>query len=302
MSGRLAWTAGADDAGLRADVVLGQRLPGVSRRVARELALAGGLQVDGRRAPPSHRVRAGERLELSAGTDADPPALELLACTASCVYALKPAGVHTHRLRPDDPPALADAVARAFPECESAGLDPREAGALHRLDRETSGVVAFARTRAAWTSGRAAFSSGRARKRYAAVTTCPPDHVWPPAPRGWLAVAGARVEISAPLGRGDRRDRVAVRPDGQPALTRVAAEGPPGPRRLWSLELITGRRHQARVHLAWLGLPIVGDTRYGGEPAPRLLLHAHALDLGDPEVGEVSAPLPPELAALRGPP
>ncbi|WP_434426589.1 pseudouridine synthase [Nannocystis pusilla] len=264
---QLACVAAPEDEGARANVVLGRRIAGLSRRVARELALAGRLTVDGRRAPPSHRVRAGERLELAAPSApaVAAPGPELLVATDAFVYVVKPAGLHTHRLRPDDPPALADRVAVRFPECAGAGLDAREGGAVHRLDRGTSGVVAFARTRAAFVAARDAFAAARVGKHYMAVTTCPFNHVWPPSPDAWIAPVGpAAVEVRAPLGPGFGRDRMAVRRTGQPALTRVEPQGPPGPRRLWSLELSTGRRHQARVHLAWLGLPILGDEPLRG--------------------------------------
>lgn len=295
----LACTAGPADAGLRADIVLGRRLPGVSRRVARELALAGRLTIDGRRAPPSHRVRPGERLSLTVASAPSATTREptVLAATANFVYVDKPAGLHTHRLRPTDPPALADWVAARFPECATASADPREGGAVHRLDRGTSGVVAFARTIEAWTAARAAFTAGDVGKRYLAVTTCPPGHPWPPPAGPWLTVAADALEICAPLGPGAGPDRVAVRPDGQPARTRVAPDSAPGPRRRFVLDLLTGRRHQARVHLAWLGLPIVGDDLYGGPPAPRLCLHALALDLSAAVPGEtpVYAPVPADL-------
>ncbi|WP_346660341.1 RluA family pseudouridine synthase [Nannocystis pusilla] len=285
-------------------MVLGRRVAGLSRRVARELALAGHLTVDGQRAAPSHRVRAGERLQLDAPAAHVGPVEgpELLATTDAIVYVLKPAGLHTHRLRPGDPPALADWVAERFAECAAAGLDLREGGAVHRLDRGTSGVVAFARTRATFLAAREAFAAARVGKHYMAVTTCLFDHVWPPPAGPWLSLSGASVEVGAPLGRGFGRDRVAVRRTGQPARTRVAPESPPGPRRMWSLELLTGRRHQARVHLAWLGLPILGDELYGGEPAERLYLHALRLDLSAAISGEqpITAPLPLEFAAALG--
>lgn len=301
----LACSAGPDDAGQRADVVLGRRVAGLSRRVARELALAGHLRVDGRSAPPSHRVRAGERLELRAPAGTAAPALAvpegpaLLAVTDAFCYVDKPAGLHTHRLRPTDPPALADWVAARFPECVAAGPDPREGGAVHRLDRGTSGVVAFARSPAAHAAAREAFAAARVGKCYMAVTTCPHDQPWPPPPGPWLEPRGDVVEVRAPLGPGFGRDRVAVRRTGQPARTRVAPRSPPGPRRLWELDLLTGRRHQARVHLAWLGLPILGDDLYGGEPAARLFLHALRLDLSAAVPGEVAvrAALPAEFAA-----
>jgi 23S rRNA pseudouridine1911/1915/1917 synthase len=295
----LACTAEPADAGARADVVLGRHLPGLSRRVARELALAGRLTVDGRRAPPSHRVSAGERLVLTVPASSAPATREptLLAVTANFVYVDKPSGLHTHRLRPTDPPALADWVAARHPECLAAGADPREAGAVHRLDGGTSGVVAFARTRAAWIAARDAFTAARVGKRYLALATCPREHLWPPAPGPWLTVAGDTAEISAPLGPGAGSERVAVRPAGRFACTRVTPDGPPGPRRRFLLDLLTGRRHQARVHLAWLGLPIVGDVLYGGAPGPRLCLHALALDLSAAVPGEtpVHAPVPADL-------
>lgn len=301
---RLACVAEPEDTDARADVVLGRRIAGLSRRVARELALAGHLTVDGQRAAPSQRVRAGERLELAAPAAPVGPVEgpELLATTDAIVYVVKPAGLHTHRLRPGDPPALADWVAERFAECAGAGLDPREGGAVHRLDRGTSGVVAFARTRPAFLAAREAFAAARVGKHYMAVTTCPFDHVWPPPAGPWLSLSGASVEVSAPLGTGFGRDRVAVRRTGQPARTRVAPESPPGPRRMWSLELLTGRRHQARVHLAWLGLPILGDELYGGEPAERLYLHALRLDLSAAISSEqpITAPLPLEFAAALG--
>lgn len=296
----LVCTATPDDAGERADVVLGRRLAGLSRRAARALALAGHLRVDGRRAPPSHRVRAGERLELVPPATPPGPAVtepELLASTAAFVYVAKPAGLHTHRLRPTDPPALADWVAARFPECAAAGPDPREGGAVHRLDRGTSGVVAFARTPAAHAAARVAFAAGRVHKRYLAVTTCPEKHPWPPPAGPWCAVSGDQVDVTAPLGPGPERARVVVRATGQPAHTRVAPLARAGATASWSLELHTGRRHQARAHLAWLGLPIVGDILYGGPPAPRILLHAWTLDLSAAIADEpaVTAPPPPEF-------
>ncbi|HEY8376256.1 MAG TPA: RNA pseudouridine synthase, partial [Nannocystis sp.] len=191
-------------------------------------------------------------------------------------------------------------VAARFPECSRAAPDPREGGAVHRLDRGTSGVVAFARTAEAHAAARAAFTAARVRKRYLAVTTCPEGHTWPPPPGPWLAVRGDAVDVIAPLGPGPGRARVVVRDDGQPAHTTITPAGPAGSTRAWSLELHTGRRHQARAHLAWLGLPIVGDLLYGGPAAPRLLLHAWILDLSAALPGEqpVVAPPPPDFLAL----
>ncbi len=297
-----------EDDGQRADVVLGRRLPGLSRRVARRMALDGHVRLDGARIPPSTRVHLGQRLDVlwTAPEHAgDGPQVEILNETPDYVFALKPAGLHTHRLRPDQPPALADLVAQVHPECARASTDPREGGAVHRLDLETSGVVLFARNREAWARARQAFARGAVRKRYIAL--CHAPDTWPPEPAdnlpGWIAPADAPWElvIRAPVGRGPRRSRAAVSVRGQPATTRLRRcdRSPDGKLVLCELDLQTGRRHQARVHLAWLGAPIVGDPRYGlGDDLNHpLMLHASLLDLGpDGPCGQ--APLPPAFAEL----
>ena len=300
MNGDIRLVVAAEDAGERADVVLGRRVPGLSRRVARSLALAGHLAVDGVAAAPARRVQAGEHLVLAVPAAGLPDApLIVLAVTARLVYVDKPSGLHTHRLRPTDPPALADLVRAAFPECAGASEDPREGGAVHRLDRGTSGVVAFARAPDVHAAARAAFTAGAARKRYLALVTCPEDLVWPPLAGPWIELDGHALRVRAPLGPGDRPSRVAVRPDGQPSLTIVEPPRPRGPGQARvALALHTGRRHQARVHLAWLGLTIVGDELYGGATAERLHLHALSLDLRaiDPDGQVVVAPPPAALA------
>ncbi len=311
-----------EDEGERADVVLGRHVPGLSRRVARRMALEGRLRGDGERLAPSHRVRAGERLELHVPTDpVGPPELTVLAVTEQFVYVDKPAGVHTHALRPGERDCLSAAVAERHPECAeaSAEVDPREGGAVHRLDRNTSGVVAFARNPEAYRRAREAFTEGEVFKDYLARVSA--QGPWPPptpegALPGWLgpgealaalpgfAVVGEAMRVRAPLGRGEQRAAVAVRLDGQRSTTVVQpvrpSDGTAPEARLLHLQLETGRRHQARVHLAWLGLPILGDALYGPkDPAARassgrLHLHAARLDLGAAIPGEspVFAPLP----------
>ncbi|HWB77919.1 MAG TPA: pseudouridine synthase [Nannocystaceae bacterium] len=308
-----------DDVGQRADVVLGRRVPGLSRRAARALGLRGVLRCNGKRVPPSHRVAKGDRLELELEpTPAiDPP--RVLACTDAFVYVDKPADLHTHRLRPSDPPALADAVARVHPECAASSDDPREGGALHRLDRETTGVVAFARTPAAWRAGRAAIVQPTTLKLYVALCETPRAPTWPPRTTPALVEvhgddrllphdlprprAVSPLALTLSLGRGATKELVAVREDGRPTtsilvpLAAAAAQDDGNARLLVALQLHGGHRHQARVHLAWLGVPIEGDARYGhGRGA--LALHCSALDLSASCPGEqrVDAPLPAALA------
>lgn len=295
------------DAGERADVILGRRLPGVSRRVARRLALEGHVSLDDRRCPPSTRVPLGGRLGLRVRTGGLAPAVVILGLTARFVYVYKPAGLHTHRLRPGDEPTLADAVAAAHPECRGACPDPRQGGAVHRLDRGTTGVVAFARTLEAWRQARAGFLARDVLKIYRArVHPSPPGPPgWPPrqagvspvpgsAPLGpWPAPVGSGVAIDAPLGPAGR-NRVAVRGDGRPAVTHVWPLPGDTTHPELLLRLVTGHRHQARVHLAWIERPILGDAAYGGPPTRSLRLHAAALDLSAACPGEpyIHAPLP----------
>jgi len=318
------------DVGERADVVLARHVPELSRRAARALALAGKLHVDERSAPPSTRVALGQTLRLALGPAIDEPPGEprIVTVTDRFVYVDKPTGWHTHRLRPDDPPTLADAIARAHPECALASADPREGGAIHRLDRETTGLVAFARSAVAWAQGRAAMARASTVKLYVALGRAPAPLAWPPAvahveptapPSEWPAAIQRPpvVEawsITARLGRGADRTQVRVRADGVAAHTIVVpiaaglTEDAVAPARLaFVVRLHTGHRHQARVHLAHIGWPIVGDARYDpharSEPRPPtpatapLMLHCARIDLSASCPGEpsVDAALPSHL-------
>lgn len=322
--------ATADDDGERLDVVLGRRAEGLSRRVAKRLALDGKVFFEGRPVPPATRVMQGQRLDVeltsapsrsAAHRSIEERGASLLRADDARLFVVKPAGVHTHALRPDDPPSLADWVCERFPECGQASEDRREGGATHRLDRDTSGVVCFARSREAWHEARDAFTQGRVHKRYLAVIEAGP---WPPqvpedALPGWLlteeepkespaeelplellrgmgvedAHRATRVRIRAPLGRADDRARVAVRLDGQRAVTVAVSLAVRGQARLVDLSLETGHRHQIRAHASWIGAPLLGDRQYGGPAAPRLMLHAAILAFDDDPPGAAVVCPPP---------
>jgi len=311
-----------DDVGARADVVLGRRVAGLSRRAARAMALEGRMTINGEPAPPSSKVTAGATIELRwPEPEADKPLVPtILEVTQQFVYVAKPRDLHTHRLRPDRGSSLADAVAKMHPECASASSDPRECGAVSRLDRETTGVVPFARSRDAWLAARAGLSNGLVAKLYIAL--CDRDQGWPPRipTSAWAdemtsQAAGASalgldpppgvasVRVCAPLGHGISRAEVAIRADGLDAETVIwpvagAASGN-GQASVLALELHTGRRHQARAHLAWLDRPVVGDHLYGAKcidasGSNMLMLHGIRVDLGAVCAGErpVIAPVP----------
>ncbi len=210
----------------------------------------------------------------------------------------KPAGMAPHPLEAGERGTLANAIAARYPECVAASADPREAGLVHRLDLETSGCIAAARTAEAYRVLRAAFGEGRVEKRYLALVGGLPP---------------AEGEIALPLA-SDPKDRRRVWPCGsqaeaerlgaQPALTRYRLLERAGPFALLEVEIVTGARHQIRAHLAAVGAPVAGDALYGGPEVAglsRQFLHAARLAFDHPAGrGRVQAasPLPADLAAI----
>ena len=285
----------APEAGTRADAFVARRLPPISRRQAKQLASEGAVRRDGKRLRPSDPVLAGDTIEVElAPAPSQPlPTVAVLFEDDDFLYLNKPPGVHTVRLRPSDPPTLADVARHLDPGCANASEDPREAGAVHRLDLATSGVVVFARSRASWHRGRAALRD--AWKLYLARPEHPPAQ-WPPPARDHVRVhpepprwpAGASlprprqpgVQTTWPLsGAGPRGHRVQVDEAGLPAASRVWPLDPAAS--VFAVELLSGRRHQVRVHMAQLGLPLAGDALYGSAPeGAHVRLHAWAYQLG----------------------
>jgi tRNA pseudouridine32 synthase/23S rRNA pseudouridine746 synthase len=192
---------------------------------------------------------------------------------AELVVVDKPAGMPSVPARtPLDPPAVAARLAGEFGLLEAA----------HRLDRDTSGLLVLARTRSARAAVGRAFERGEVAKRYLAVVTGRP-----PEDDGELHLPLApdpsrppRQRVDLVLGKraATRWQHVAATTDDGNAMSLVAVEP------------LTGRSHQIRVHLAWLGCPIVGDRLYnargGSADWPTLALHAAALDLPHPSTGE----------------
>ncbi|MBI5067919.1 MAG: RluA family pseudouridine synthase [Deltaproteobacteria bacterium] len=296
------------DAGGRLDRALADAL-GVGRAAVKEAFAAGRVRVDGRRARGSDPAAPGAAVEIELAGPAGAPApepgtpLSVLRLSPRWLVVDKPPGVATHPLRSGEAGALAAAVLGRHPECAGASDDPREGGAVHRLDRDTSGCVLFARDPEAWRILRGQFAARTVEKVYQAVVL------------GRLDAGGV---CSVPLAqRGNRSVPV---PDAG-AEERLREKGLPAPRpaethyevvrrlaahTLVEVRIVTGAMHQIRAHLAWLGYPVAGDLLYGGEWArltglERHALHASRLGFDPPEGGErvrVESPLPPDLAAL----
>lgn len=329
-------TVGKEDRGRRLDVFLARRLPEQSRARLQAWIRAGRVRVDGRDQTRSSAVLApGQSVEvLPPPMIAAGPAVggsqiqvEILFEDESLAVINKPAGLVVHPAPSTRGPTLVDFLRQRFPTLSSGGAARSPAGApvaaeaaarpgiVHRLDRLTSGLLVVAKTDAAHAALARQFQRREVEKFYLA-----------------LAHGRARAEtgeISAPIHRDlRRRARMTTRrSDGRFALTRFRVLERFTPRRdalrwrysLLRVQILTGRTHQIRAHLAALGLPLVGDPLYGaparllgpepweGKPAPRLFLHAQELAFRHPRSGEVlrfDANWPEECAAfvaqLRG--
>lgn len=204
---------------------------------------------------------------------------------ADLVAIDKPAGVPSQAADPERPD---DVVTRLARYLTGRGADGY-LGIHQRLDRDTSGVLVYARRREANKALASQFEGRRVEKTYLAAVT------------GWPARRG-RVTLRDVLAPDDRGGSRVVAPGrgkgGVAAVTHVKEVARSGERALLELTLETGRTHQARVQLAHAGAPVAGDGVYGGARAPRLMLHAASLALDHPRGGrwQVEAPAPPDFA------
>lgn len=311
------FVVGEDDAGIRLDRWFKRHLPQIGFATVSRWARTGQIRLDGKRVRPDSRIEAGQtirippqgesaphrpraRARLSAQEIAEARAM-VIAETASAIVLNKPPGLatqggsKTHR--------HVDRLLDAFVGDDTP--DAPRPRLVHRLDKDTSGVLLIARTPGAAAAYSKRFSSRRARKIY------------------WALVVGVpEVEegtIDAPLAKqpGTGGEKMHVDPEnGVAARTRYRVVERAGNRAAWvELEPLTGRTHQLRVHMAAIGHPIVGDGKYGGREAyltgaisRKMHLHARRLIIEEPEGAskggksktrllDVTAPLPDHFAA-----
>ena len=292
-------------AGRRFDAVLAELFPDYSRSRLAAWIKSGDARLDGREVRPRDPVRGGETVTLSAVLDvqthSEPEdiALDVLYEDEHVIVIDKPAGLVVHPGAGNPAGTLVNALLHRDP---SLAALPR-AGIVHRLDKDTSGVMVVARTLPAPTAQVEELSSREVHRQYLAVVV------------GALVSGGT---ANAPIDRHPRdRIRMAVREDGRDAVTHYRLRERFRAHTLLECRLETGRTHQIRVHMQHLKHPIVGDPLYGGplklprgatealiealRGFRRQALHAEILEFAHPVSGEpvrCTAPLPADMRAL----
>lgn len=322
VSDRRAFSAPRAD---RLDKIVVALLPELTRSAAQRLIEQGRVSVNGTIRDASYRGRAGDTIEISLpnapasdGLVAEAIPLDILYEDDDVLAINKPAGLVVHPGAGNPSGTLANALLSHAPEVADVG-DKDRPGIVHRLDKETSGIVLIAKNTAAHRALQAQFKARTVKKRYLALCVG--------------AVQPARGIINKPIGRDpSNRKRMAVVVDGRAAVTEYAVaevfeaagrviEMPAGAttatvtlRRgaVYSFvraQPATGRTHQLRVHFASIGFPIVGDALYGAtrhDPlsralAPRHLLHASEVMFELPATGQTKqlyAPMPADMRRI----
>lgn len=283
--------------GERVDAGLAKLL-GFSRTFAAEVALAGGVSMDGKPVMKSDRLVAGSWLEVEWAPKREAvivpivvPDLGIIHDDDDIVVINKPAGVAAHPSVGWTGPTVLGALAAAGFRISTSGAAER-AGIVHRLDAGTSGLMVVAKTETAYTALKRAFHDREVEKIYRAVVQGHPD-----------PLAGT---IDGPIGRHPRSDwKFAVVSDGKPSITHYETIEAFPYASLLEIHLETGRTHQIRVHMAAQRHPCVGDTMYGADAAlsarlglTRQWLHAAQLGFAHPHTGDwvsFEAPYPDDL-------
>jgi 23S rRNA pseudouridine1911/1915/1917 synthase len=290
------------EAGIRLDVVLQRIMPEASRSRIQQWIKAGHVTVDGGSAKASDELKVGQAVAVH---PASPPPLnafaeeiplDILYEDAHLVAVNKPAGMVVHLGAGQVEGTLVNALLGRYGALSSEGEAERP-GIVHRIDKDTSGVLLVARTDAAHRALAEQFATRRIGKVYLALV------------QGVLQIApGETGRIDKPIERDPRhRTRMTARSGvGRKSITEYTVvkrldQSKPG-FTLLEVRILTGRTHQIRAHMASIGHPVAGDVLYGAAKGPleRFFLHAHRIQFTHPATGKpmsIEAPLAPELAA-----
>jgi 23S rRNA pseudouridine1911/1915/1917 synthase len=283
-----------DADGGRADAIVAAALPQFSRARIQRLIASGAISVDGAPLKKSTVLQVGQQVVVHLPVEPDllgespPGPLPLLYEDAHVVALDKPAGITAHAGGGDSSPTVAAWFARAYPAL-AAALDPARPGIVHRLDRDTTGVLVLGKTPAAVTALSRAFEHREVDKTYLAICEGVP--------------AQPQAIIDAPIARhpADRARMGVVRDGtGRAARTRYEVLDVHEGRSFLLVQPESGRTHQVRVHLAAIGVPVLFDPLYGTAGEGRHQLHAYRIVVPHPAGGRltVTAPMPRDMAAI----
>lgn len=285
-----------EDSGRRLDVVVAERFPQISRSRIAHLAGEGRLLVDGAPRKPAFRVRPRQQVRLlipppePSGLRPERIPLDVIYEDPDLLVVNKPAGLTVHPAPGHPGGTLVNAVLAHVPDLPGIGGTLRP-GIVHRLDKDTSGLLAVAKSEEAQRSLAAQLRARTIVRTYLAIV------------RGRVPQDEGR--ITAPLGRHPvRRKRIAVIPRGRHAATQYMVLERFPRATLLACRLETGRTHQIRVHLLHIGHPVLGDPVYGGARVPELArqaLHAARLEFVHPRTGTrltFTSPVPDDIARL----
>ena len=292
MVATLRFVVAEADAGARLDRALATREEIGTRSLSERLLAAGAVTVDGAARAKSHRLDAGSVVEVdlpapAAGLAPEPATVPVAYEDEHVVVVDKPAGLSMH---PGAGIAAGTLASQLLTLGAAGGDDPSRPGIVHRLDRETSGLLVAARSERAFAALQQAIREREVERRYVALVRGRPR--------------SRTGKIDAPIGR-DRRDptrRSLDTEEPRDAVTWFELSETLPEHALLDVRLETGRTHQIRVHLAAIELPVSGDTTYGVKGdlgLSRQFLHAHRLAFAHPVSGdavEITSPLPADLA------
>lgn len=280
-------------AGMRLDQCLAEIFPDYSRSKLQIWLKDGRVLVDGEQRKGREKLDGGEEIELDAEAeqvveyDAEDIPLDIVYEDDSILIVNKPAGLVVHPAVGNWTGTLVNALLNHVPSLDTL---PR-AGIVHRIDKDTSGLLMVAKTLQAHNSLVEQLQERSIHREYLALV------------KGWMTAGGT---VDQPIGRHPvDRKRNAVRRDGKEAVTHYRLEQRFKRHTLIRVKLETGRTHQIRVHLDSIGHPVVGDSTYGGArsslSSPRPMLHAAKLSFAHPTTGEVmtfEAPVPEDMQAV----
>jgi 23S rRNA pseudouridine1911/1915/1917 synthase len=277
--------------GIRLDKLISIWFPDISRSKWQDLIKSGNITVDSSKIKPSYRVSTGEKIEIEIPEEFGlnrlvPQDIPLdVVYEDSCLIGInKPSSLVVHPGPGHEKGTLANGLIYRYESLPDLP-DPERPGIVHRLDKDTSGIIVVARTEEIYLKLKDQFKNREVEKEY-------------------LAIVDGHFEekeglIDAPVGRSEKdKTKMKVKLGGKESRTEFSVVEEFEKSTLLKIKPVTGRTHQIRVHMDYIDHRILGDSYYGGPPAERLMLHARRLTIRHPAEGTkltLEAPVPDEF-------